>query len=112
MAVRDEDDASEESADPADQPNYVDRILPLRALTPERGSTHAREKLAYVGEVASKIGLTDDDIEVMWALTYDKGPGRMEELAAESQGGRRRPWSGAASTNCAAALEEGWEKLG
>ncbi len=107
VAVRDEDAPPEESGDPADQPNYVDCILPLRALTPE-DALLTREKLAYVGEVASKIGLTEDDIEVMWALTYDKGPGRMEELAAER--GMAPKGLRCRIERLRNALEKGWEK--
>jgi hypothetical protein len=93
--------------DPAEQPNYVDAIMPLRSLTPEAAAL-VREKLRFVGELAPKIGMTDDDVEVMWALTYDPGRDRMEELAAErgvtAKGLRSR------IERLQKAIEQGWEK--
>ncbi|HEY6462596.1 MAG TPA: hypothetical protein VIY73_20650, partial [Polyangiaceae bacterium] len=103
----DGDSAPAVGDDPAEQPNYVDSILPLRSLTPEAAAL-VREKLRFVQEIAPRIGMTDDDVEVMWALTYDPARDRMEELAAERgvtpKGLRSR------IERLQKAIEEGWEK--
>ena len=69
-------------AAPHEHPTYVDLVAPQQSHTPERMAI-ADEQLDFVNEMAPKIGMTDEDVEAMWALTYDNGHGRMEELAAE-----------------------------
>ncbi|HEY8088072.1 MAG TPA: hypothetical protein VIF09_09505 [Polyangiaceae bacterium] len=69
-------------AAPHEHPTYIDLVEPQQPSSPERMAM-ANEQLDFVNEMAPKIGMTDEDVEAMWALTYDNGHGRMEELAAE-----------------------------
>jgi RNA polymerase sigma factor (sigma-70 family) len=64
----------------ADQPNTVDEIAPPRSINP-RHQLEAKRKLAFVRDVADKVGLTDDDLEVMQAI--DAGEVTLEQAAAE-----------------------------
>jgi DNA-directed RNA polymerase specialized sigma24 family protein len=89
-----------------EQPNYVDELRPPRSFTPE-DSLHAKQQMQYVNEVAAKIGLTDDDVEVMFAITWDE-EASYEELAAE-----RGVKPGALRTRIhrlQKAVREGWER--
>jgi hypothetical protein len=69
------------SRKPQNQPTFVEELQPPTSMTPER-SLLAKERLEYVNSVAAQIGLTDDDVEVMYAVTWDP-TASYEELAAE-----------------------------
>ena len=89
-----------------EQPTYVDEVRPPRSFTPE-DSLHAKQQMQYVNEVAGKIGLTDDDVEVMFAIAWDE-TATYEELAAE-----RGMKPGALRTRIhrlQKAVREGWNK--
>lgn len=73
--------ASEPGDGPRDVPNFVDQLPPASPMTPER-ALRAKEQLAFTQELAPKVGLTEDDVEVMWNMTYDPDAS-WEELAAE-----------------------------
>lgn len=105
-----EHDADLAKAGAEDMPNFVDELRPARPMTPER-SLRATEQLEYLNEMAPKLGVTDDDIEVMYAMTYDRtGDERAtwEELAAE-----RKTTAGALRKRIERlqeALKEGWDR--
>ena len=91
-------------------PNFVDELEPARTMTPER-SLQATEQALYVDEMAPELGVTDDDIEVMYAMTYDRfGSDRAtwEELAAER--GTKPQRLRKRIERLQAALKEGWER--
>lgn len=91
---------------PWNQPNYVEELRPPRSITPE-DALHAKQQMQYVNEVAAKIGLTDDDVEVMFAITWDE-KASYEELAAE-----RGVKPGALRTRIhrlQKAVREGWNR--
>jgi hypothetical protein len=64
-----------------DQPTYVEELRPLRSMR-EDDAFEAQQKVAHVNEMAPKIGLTSDDVEVMFAVTWDERAS-WEELATE-----------------------------
>jgi RNA polymerase sigma factor (sigma-70 family) len=80
LVPRDEDDAPLAQVAGEDQPNYVDEIAPLRSIT-AYDHLAARQKLAFVQSCAHRVGLTDDDVEVMQALDADELT--VEQAAAE-----------------------------
>jgi DNA-directed RNA polymerase specialized sigma24 family protein len=65
---------------PRAQPNYVEEILPLRSMTP-LDALEAKEKLEFFEKEGAKLGVTEDDVEVM--VAYECGEAGLEELAAE-----------------------------
>jgi hypothetical protein len=66
---------------PDDQPNYVDELRPAHSMR-EDEAFETQQRMAYVNEMAPKIGLTRDDVEVMFAMASDP-QATWEELAAE-----------------------------
>ena len=89
-----------------EQPSYVEELRPPRSITPE-DSLHAKQQMQYVNEVAAKIGLTNDDVEVMFAIAWDE-EATYEELAAE-----RGMKPGALRTRIhrlQKAVREGWNR--
>ena len=65
------DDEPEERDGPRDFPSYVDRLPATAPTDPERALL-AKEQLAFVQRVAPEIGLTDDDVQVMWDRDDDE----------------------------------------
>jgi len=91
---------------PWNQPNYVEELRPPRSITPE-DSLHTKQQMQYVNDVAAKIGLTNDDVEVMFAIAWDE-TATYDELAAE-----RGVKPGALRTRIhrlQKAVREGWNK--
>jgi hypothetical protein len=66
---------------PWDQPNYVDELRPPRSMRADE-ALETKQQMAFVDEIAPQIGLTRDDVEVMFAMTWDS-KATWEELAAE-----------------------------
>jgi DNA-directed RNA polymerase specialized sigma24 family protein len=64
-----------------DDPNDVDELGLPRCVTPE-SALATKEQLLFADEEAPAIGMTDDDVETMWALTYDR-EATYRELADE-----------------------------
>jgi len=94
------------SGKPCEQSSYVEELRPPRSFTPE-DSLHAKQQMQYVNDIAAKIGLTDDDVEVMFAIARDE-EASYEELAAE-----RGMKPGALRTRIhrlQKAVREGWER--
>jgi hypothetical protein len=67
--------------EPADQPTYVEQLRPPRSLQSDE-AVEMRERMAYVNGTGAKVGLTDDDVEVMFAMTWDERA-TWDELADE-----------------------------
>jgi len=91
---------------PWDQPTYVEEVRPPRSFTPEE-TLDAKQQMQHVNEVAAKIGLTDDDVEDMYAMAWD-GEATYEELAAA-----RGMTPGALRTRLhrlQKAVREGWDR--
>ena len=88
------------------QPTYVEELRPPRSFLAD-DALDAKQRMQYVNEVAAKIGLTDEDVEDMFALTYD-AEASYEELAAE-----RGMTPGALRTRLhrlQKAVSEGWAR--
>ena len=104
--VHKEDDPPPPRDKRGEQPTYVEDLRPPRSMNAE-DALHAKQQMQYVNEVAGKIGLTDDDVEVMYAVTYDS-KASYEELAAE-----RGMTAGALRTRIhrlQKAVREGWDR--
>jgi hypothetical protein len=68
--------------EPHDQPNYVEELRPPRSMRAD-DALETRQRMDFVNELAPKIGMTRDDVEVMYAMTWDCDQTTWEELAAE-----------------------------
>ncbi|HEY3816823.1 MAG TPA: hypothetical protein VGL81_06625 [Polyangiaceae bacterium] len=63
------------------QPTYVEELRPLRSLMPD-DALDAKQQMEHLNEVATEIGFTDDDVEDLYAVTWDSNA-TYEELAEE-----------------------------
>jgi hypothetical protein len=66
---------------PSDQPNYVEELRSPCSVRPDDELETKRRK-AFVNEMAPQLGLTRDDVDVMFTMTWDSDA-TWTELAAE-----------------------------
>jgi RNA polymerase sigma factor (sigma-70 family) len=64
-------EAHEAGESARDQPNYVEELRPRRSMTPEV-LLQAKQQMQFVKDNASKVGLTDADVETMQAVDCDE----------------------------------------
>jgi DNA-directed RNA polymerase specialized sigma24 family protein len=77
---RDEGDPPPAGRSSEDQPNFVDEIVPPRTIT-AYDRLEVKQRLAFLNASAPKVGITDDDVEVM--LAVDVGELTLDQASVE-----------------------------